>query len=319
MDQIPRHLLHDMSSEKITAYMAKYPYNGQLFSVLISDRAPEPYQPHSNSIEGAWVDVLEDASYHDGKDPQKTLQQLRMENEVERKMLEVVFPTLQELAPAPTIEEYLFPNCVKLELVTKDGKLEIIPGHHIDVERARYVIPWSEMEKAGFQPGDPEVEIYGKLKGLELGPEIRIPEFKVAAADDAWVSIGLITSGNGVVGFIMAKIPAKHPSLFPIVTNNFPGERPAMALRQQWAAQMEHTVATLHEHGIVWGNAKPDHLLVDLEDNLWLLGFGGQLTLEGWMDPSLMETKEGDLAAVAKMKEGLLDERANGGNKAGTK
>lgn len=173
------------------------------------------------------------------------------------------------------------------------------------------------------------VQIYEKLKGLELGPEIRIPEFtgdflalygtKQATTDKVFVSIGLITPGDGIVGFIMAKIPAKHPSLLPIVTDSFPGKRPAVALRQRWAAQMEHTVTTLHEHGIVWGDAKPDNLLVDLDDKIWLLDFGGRLTAEGWMDLSLMDTRERDLAAVTKMKEGLLDERANGGNKAGTK
>ncbi|KAK3299654.1 uncharacterized protein B0H64DRAFT_317228 [Chaetomium fimeti] len=357
-----------MSSGEISAFVANYRYNGQLFAVLISDEPPEPYEL-DDSIEGAWIEHLNDLSYHDGEDDALHMKQIDGLVEAERKILDVVFPTLEKLAPVPlptsphpdsatkTIEEYLFPTCVRLELVTKDGMLKVISGHHREMERAGCVIPWSEMGKIGVEPGSVdlfpadhvllgsrlvmgqhmrhvydvtisgveknlvgklvsalfhraflrEVEIYGKLKGLKLDPEIRIPEFK-----------GLITSGDGVVGLIVAKIPTQYPSLLPIVTDRLPGERPEMVRRQRWAAQVEHTVTMLHQHGIVWGDAKPDNIVVDQDDNTWLLDFGGGIT-EGWVEPSMFHTKEGDLHAVAKMKEGLLDQGTNGGNKTGTK
>jgi hypothetical protein len=83
-------------------------------------------------------------------------------DEIERKMVDVVFPTLEQLAPVPmptlspsnsaikTIEEYLFPHRVKLEMVTKDDKLEVIAGHHKEMERVQRVVPWSEMGKSVF-------------------------------------------------------------------------------------------------------------------------------------------------------------------------
>ncbi len=59
-----------------------------------------------------------------------------------------------------------------------------------------------------------------------------------------------------------------------------------------------------YRHGIVWGDAKPDNIIIDMEDNAWILDFGGGGT-PGWMDNDLMDTKEGDLYVVAKMKEEL--------------
>jgi hypothetical protein len=175
-------------------------------------------------------------------------------DEIERNMVDVVFPTLEQLAPAPmptlalpnpaikTIEEYLFPHRVKLEMVTKDGKPEVITEHHREMERVQRVVPWSEMGKVGFRhglvdqfPTDQvirggslvidtqlwnvhdvtiqgneescrasivsalthrallrEMEIYGKLKSLELDPDISIPKFK------GWFLLSTYTMHDGL-------------------------------------------------------------------------------------------------------------------------
>jgi serine/threonine protein kinase len=82
--------------------------------------------------------------------------------------------------------------------------------------------------------------------------------------------------------------------------------RSAPSLRRKWAAQIEQTVKELHHHGVVWGDAKPDNVVIDMDDNAWVLDFGGGGTT-GWMpeEPSMFQTKEGGLHAVAKMKHGL--------------
>ena len=108
------------------------------------------------------------------------------------------------------------------------------------------------------------------------------------------------------MGFIIAKIPAKYPSFLPIGTGKFEGGLPAPSLRRKWAAQIEQTVKELHRHGVVWGDAKPDNVVIDMDDNAWVLDFGGGGTT-GWMpeESFMFQTKEGDLYAVAKMKDGL--------------
>jgi tRNA A-37 threonylcarbamoyl transferase component Bud32 len=92
-----------------------------------------------------------------------------------------------------------------------------------------------------------------------------------------------------------------------MVTNRLAGEHLEMALRQRWAAQIEHTVTKPHEHGTVWGDAKPDKLVVDLDDNIWLVDVGGGLPRDGSSRPCFIQKRETSncMHALAKMKEGL--------------
>ncbi|KAF5971648.1 cocaine esterase [Fusarium bulbicola] len=71
-------------------------------------------------------------------------------------------------------------------------------------------------------------------------------------------------------------------------------------LRERWAQQVSDTVRQLHAAGIVWGDAKPDNVLVDQENNAWLIDFGGGYT-NGWVSKELSGTVEGDLEGLKKM------------------
>ncbi|KIH88701.1 hypothetical protein SPBR_07368 [Sporothrix brasiliensis 5110] len=79
------------------------------------------------------------------------------------------------------------------------------------------------------------------------------------------------------------------------------------AMRRQWADQVRETVTSLHKAGVVWGDAKPDNVMVDGSDNAWLIDLGGGFT-EGWVDKEKAGTKEGDLQGVAKIEEYLMDD-----------
>ena len=37
-------------------------------------------------------------------------------------------------------------------------------------------------------------------------------------------------------------------------------------------------VVELQEGGVVWGDVKPDTILVDTDDDTWIAGFGGSYT-----------------------------------------
>lgn len=62
----------------------------------------------------------------------------------------------------------------------------------------------------------------------------------------------------------------------------------------------------LHENNIIWGDAKADNFMVDEDDRLWIIDFGGSYT-EGWVDPELSETVEGDDMGVEKIVNALHD------------
>jgi len=63
----------------------------------------------------------------------------------------------------------------------------------------------------------------------------------------------------------------------------------------------EQTVIELHKQDIIWGDAKPDNIVIDECDNAWLIDFAGGFT-EPWVDRKLCESCEGDLQAVGKIK-----------------
>ena len=67
----------------------------------------------------------------------------------------------------------------------------------------------------------------------------------------------------------MEKIPVKFTSLGQVVDGEA-GEVPS-ALKEKWVAQIEHTVAELHKNDIIWGDAKPENVLIDEDDNAWVL------------------------------------------------
>lgn len=79
-----------------------------------------------------------------------------------------------------------------------------------------------------------------------------------------------------------------------------------LALRQKWISQIQQTIKALHAEGIVWGDAKPDNILVDENDDLWFVDFGGSFT-PGWIDEDKAETVEGDCQALDRMVDRLLN------------
>ncbi|KAF5620890.1 kinase subdomain protein [Fusarium tjaetaba] len=77
-------------------------------------------------------------------------------------------------------------------------------------------------------------------------------------------------------------------------------------LKQSWAQQVHDTVQQLHAAGIAWGDAKPDNVLVVRANDAWVIDFGGGHT-NGWVPKELSGTLEGDLQALKKIDDFLLE------------
>jgi hypothetical protein len=112
------------------------------------------------------------------------------------------------------------------------------------------------------------------------------------------------TSRTHAIGFLQQDIPDPTP-----LTNWIDAEIPQKQ-RDSWAADAERMKNVLHEHQIVWGDAKADNFLVDKHKKLWIIDFGGSWT-EGWIDPEIKETLEGDDMAMEKITNALHDPVAN--------
>ena len=78
--------------------------------------------------------------------------------------------------------------------------------------------------------------------------------------------------------------------------------------RERWSSQIQSIVHKLHELDIVWGDAKTANILLDRNDDLWVIDFGGGGT-PGWIDRKLMDTKEGDLQALKRILEEIGGKR----------
>ena len=63
-------------------------------------------------------------------------------------------------------------------------------------------------------------------------------------------------------------------------------------------------VELLHSADLIWEDVKAGNILIDKEDKAWLIDFGGDTT-EGWVDFDHVETKQGDLQGLQKLRQYL--------------
>jgi hypothetical protein len=106
-------------------------------------------------------------------------------------------------------------------------------------------------------------------------------------------------SWSRLVGMLFTYIKPKGPGI--LGTLQYVAPDAGATLRCRWADDIEATVQSLHAAGCIWGDAKPGNVLVDCEDNVWLIDFGGGFT-SGWVDVEQRETLQGDLGAVKKIR-----------------
>ncbi|KAF1814697.1 hypothetical protein P152DRAFT_392425 [Eremomyces bilateralis CBS 781.70] len=109
---------------------------------------------------------------------------------------------------------------------------------------------------------------------------------------------GLVRDEAGVVfGLLLAYIDCGRVTLSCAVKPDI-----AMPLREKWIVQLQYIINQLHAARIVWGDAKPDNVLIDRNEDAWIIDFGGGYT-EGWVPKELAGTVEGDLHALKKIVE----------------
>lgn len=77
-------------------------------------------------------------------------------------------------------------------------------------------------------------------------------------------------------------------------------QNPPRDLRKKWAGQITETIRFLHSIGVVWGDAKPSNVIVSLQNDAYLVDFGGGWS-DGWVDENLHETVQGDEQGVGRI------------------
>jgi hypothetical protein len=139
-------------------------------------------------------------------------------------------------------------------------------------------------------PGDvgmtlTELSTYTKINAAEFGTDVRVSRLLGIVEDE---------HTSRIVGLLLSYIECENTTL------SCAARAVDSVLHEKWLKQITHSVKELHAHGIVWGDAKPDNVLIDVCDDAYLVDFGGGYT-RGWVDRELMNTKEGDLQGLGRI------------------
>ncbi|KAF5553524.1 kinase subdomain-containing protein [Fusarium phyllophilum] len=135
-----------------------------------------------------------------------------------------------------------------------------------------------------------EIEKYKSIQDADLTESLRISRLIGLVQDDT----------DRVFGLLLTFIDCGHRTLLCAAKPDTSRD-----LRQRWSQQVNDAVRQLHAAGVIWGDAKPDNVLVDQKNDAWLIDFGGGYT-NGWVSKELSGTVEGDLQGLEKINEFLL-------------
>ncbi|KAJ4242968.1 hypothetical protein NW757_011687 [Fusarium falciforme] len=132
-----------------------------------------------------------------------------------------------------------------------------------------------------------ELDTYNKIDKARLDSTTRVSRLHGLVRDDS----------GAILGLLLTYIDCKNLTLSCAVKPKMP-----TALREKWAAQLRDIITQLHNAGMVWDDAKLDNVLIDNNQDAWIVDFDGGYT-EGWVPKTFAGTAEGDLVALEKMVE----------------
>jgi hypothetical protein len=128
-----------------------------------------------------------------------------------------------------------------------------------------------------------EVLTYSKIRMAQFEPPILTSQLE-----------GLVQDENGyVMGLLLSYIDCDGATLYGVN-----GRDPKFSdLRQKWVDQIAQTLEKLHSHKIVWGDAKSADVLIDANEDAYLIDFGGGYT-KGWVEKEKSDSIDGDLQGL---------------------
>ncbi|KAI9847475.1 MAG: hypothetical protein M1837_002376 [Sclerophora amabilis] len=248
------------------------------------------------------------------------------------------FPVFRELAPrlssepqTQTLHEYFNPITFFYTLRTVDGRLTPLPCAGNE-EELKHLIPRMDLPQALSNPDVPFIRptslevtwdaesegaqyptkvlqgdtpyffkstFHGKSRAMEREIEtlLRLEETGLTKTIRVPKLHGYVQFevDNGISGLLLTHIQ-QHDSLGGPTVDDAP-----LSLREKWFGDVKEMLRQLHESEIVWGDAKADNVLIDPNQDVWIIDFGGSYT-HGWVDEDKMETIQGDLQGLERIK-----------------
>ncbi|RSL94799.1 hypothetical protein CDV31_014163 [Fusarium ambrosium] len=137
---------------------------------------------------------------------------------------------------------------------------------------------------------DKEVETHHKIHQacIKAGVQIQIPQLR-----------GLIVHADSgaVIGFLRDFIePGPYGGTLSEIRLRTVPEK----LRQKWLLQISETMGFLHSFGLFWGDGKAANVVIDPNNDAWLIDLAGGWT-NGWVHKNHTGTMEGENQALRRM------------------
>lgn len=224
-----------------------------------------------------------------------------------------VEPSLSNSSP-PTLREYLQPKTYRYILFITHENLQPLPNYEIprklrptgvDLSDFALLPTWRK-----FRPEDIQItganydEVYAQfptkvlaggttcfLKPLEysdrkaaireLGVYKQIETLGLSETVQVPRLIGLVEDGHEhesrVTGILLGWVQCENRTLHCSL-----GAETSIELRTRWDMQVSRTLDCLHGVGIVWGDVKAANVLIDVDENAWVVDLAGDTREDGW-------------------------------------
>lgn len=139
------------------------------------------------------------------------------------------------------------------------------------------------------------VRITTRLHGLVVDNKACIPRAMMAARSKP------SNHGPRLIGMLMEQPSSDQRTLWDAARHADCTDEQ----RRTWAGELGGIITQLHFASIIWGDVKPDNVIVDDDDQLWITEFGGGYTPR-WVDHENKMSMAGDLQGLERIQTWLF-------------